>query len=574
MSDPGDYNNTRRGADDVGDDQPQRSATFKRSRWPGLIWAAPLAALLIVLWLGLKAYLSSGPEVHVIFPITGGLKAGNTDVKYKGATVGTVSAVKIEKSLQKMDVSLTFHSVMADHLGKGTRFWIAGNTVSFSDLSSLKSIISGPFIGIDPRPGKTVHHFTGLGKPPVLKTEPSGETLTLVTSKLGNISEGSPIYYRDLKVGEVQGTKLVPSGDQFRIYAFIDQKSEHLIDAETHFWDAGAVHVSTGGSGPSLQIQSIPALVMGAIAFSTPKSDVPVPPLTKGAMYKLYKSEDAAKNAPTAHAVPYTVVLQGGPHGLSSGANVEMDGARVGEVTGVHMVYDPAQTSLETHVLLALEPRELPLASGQKWNMANPRPQMNDIMNALIGHGLRAQMGSSVPVVGGKIIQLSMVNGSGPAKLGPGNPPVIPSTSGGGSGQIMSQVSDILAKINALPLPQIASNIQDVTKRVAEVSNSPQAKQTLVHLDQTMTHLDDISKTTNNQLPHILADIRQTTMEAQAALKSAQGLLNSQSAASANPESGTLPHALYELSRAARSLRELTDYLNEHPNSLLFGKGR
>ena len=572
MSDTDHRDDNRRDADNAGDQQ--RSATFKRSRWPGLIWAAPLAALLIVLWLGLKAYLSSGPEVHVVFPITGGLKAGNTDVKYKGATVGTVTAVKISKSLQTMDVSLSFHSVMANHLGKATRFWVAGNSVSFSDLSSLKSIISGPYIGIDPQPGKTHHHFVGLGQPPVLKTEPEGETLTLTTSTLGNISEGSPVYYRDLKVGEVRGTKLMPSGKQFQIYAFIDQEDEHLIDAETHFWSAGAVHISTGGSGPSLQIQSIPALVMGAIAFSTPQSAAPVPKLSKGGVYKLYDGETAAKNAPTVHAVPYAVVLQGGPHGLSSGANVEMDGAHVGEVTGVHMVYDPAQTSLETHVLLALEPRDLPLASGRKWNMANPRPQMNDILNALIGHGLRAQMGSAIPVVGGKIIQLSMVNGSGSAALEPGSPPVIPSTSGGGSGQIMSQVSDILAKINAMPLPEIASNIQDVTKRIAAVSNSPQAKQTLEHLDQSMTHIDKITRTTSDQLPSILYDVRRSTVEAQAALQSAQGLLNSQSAVSANPESGTLPHALYELTRAARSLRELTDYLNEHPNSLLFGKGR
>lgn len=553
---------------------PQRSASFKRTRWPGLIWAAPLAAVLIVLWLGLQAYLSSGPEVHVVFPLAGGLKAGHTKVKYKGVTVGTVSAMKIDKSLRTMKVALTFHAVMAKHLGKGTRFWIAGHTVSLGDLSSLKALISGPFIGMDPQGGKTKHHFVGLSRPPVLKTEPHGETLTLVADKLTNVSRGSPIYYRNFKIGEVRGLKMAPDGRRFDIYAFIPKRYEHLVNAKTHFWNAGAAHLSTGGNGPSVQIQSVPALFMGAVAFETPKTAYPVPAVSKNGVYKLYKNEDAARNAPSAHAVPYAVVLQGGPHGLSKGAKVELEGAPAGVVTHVRMAYDPGLGSFRTRVLLVLEPTKINLAKGTNWNMKNPAPQMNAMINRLVEHGLRAQMGSSTPVIGGKLIQLSEVKGQKPATLIPGNPPRIPSMpGGGGANQIMAQVSDILAKINAMPLPQIASNIHDVTARIAMVSKSARTKRTLERLDRTMMHIDAITHTTSAQLPGILFEIRKSAADAQAALNSAQGLLASQSASS-NPEAGSLPRAIYELTRAARSLRELTDYLGSHPNSIVFGKGR
>ncbi len=561
-------------------EQPVRSASFKRSRWPGLIWAAPLAAVLIVLWLGFKAYQSSGPEVQVVFPLAGGLKAGSTKVKFKGVEVGTVSSVKINKSLQTMKVKITFVSVMANHLGKATRFWIAGNSVSLTDLASLKSIISGPFIGIDPVDGKTRHHFVGYGEPPVLKTESHGETLTLTTDKLTNVSRGSPVYYRNYHIGEVRGLKMTPSGNQFDIYAFIPQQYEHLVNAETHFWDAGGAHISTGGSGPSLQLQSIPALVSGAIAFETPKLDHPVPPLRKNGVYKLYDSEDAARNAPSAHAVPYAVMLSGGPHGLSEGAAVQLEGSQAGVVTHVRMEYDPVQGNFRTRVLLALEPTKINLAPGMNWDMKNPAPQMNALLNSLIGHGLRAQMGSSTPVIGGKIIQLSVIKGQPQAALEPGNPqlgnpPQIPSMQGGSNvNQIMAQVSDILAKINAMPLTEIAGNIHDVTSRIAMVSQSPQAKSTLEHLDQTMTHVDAITQTTSAQLPGILYQVRKSASDAQAALKSAQGLLASQGAANTSPSSGSLPQAIYELTRAARSLRELTDYLSGHPNSIVFGKGR
>lgn len=549
-------------------------AVFKPSRWPGLIWAVPVAAVIIVAWLGLQAYLSSGPTVHVVFPLAGGLKADKTKVKYKGVSVGTVSSVKVAKSLDHMTVGITFKSEMAKHLAKGTRFWIAGNTVSFSNLSSLKALISGPFIGIDPRDGKIKHHFIGLGEPPVLKTEPEGETLTLVTHKLTNISGGSPVYYRNFKVGEVRGYRMMPGGQRFNIYAFIDKPYEGLVKTSTRFWDAGGVHVSTGGSsGPGLQIQSVPALIMGAVAFETPK-DIPGQPVHSGMSFKLYSGKSAADSAPETGAVPYRVVLDGTPQGLAPGAAVKLEGATVGSVTGVNMEYDPAQGTLRTRIRLVLEPQKIALAPGNRWNMTNPAPQMNAMLNKLIGKGLRAEMGSSIPVVGGKTIDLSMVKGKESAALEPGNPPEIPSVSGGGSGQIMQQVSSILAKINAMPLPEIASNIHDVTKRIAAVSKSPQAKQTLEHLDQTMTHIDAITRTTNAQLPSILYEVKKSTADAQAALNSARNLMAAQSTASSGPESGSLPQALYELTRTARSLRELTNYLNDHPNSLLFGKGR
>lgn len=554
------------------DDGQARQATFKRSRWPGLIWAVPIAALGIVLWLGLQAFLSGGPTVHVVFPLAGGLKVGNTKVEYKGLEVGTVSAVKVAKSLDHMTVELTFKSEMAKHLGKGTRFWIAGNSVSFTDLSSLKSLISGPYIGMDPHDGKIKHHFTGLGQPPVLKTEPDGETLTLTTDKLGNISRGSPVYYRDFKVGEVRGFQMKPDGQQFDIYAFIEKPYEGLIKTSTRFWDAGAVHISTGSGGPGLQIQSVPALILGAVAFETPKN-VPGSAAHTGEQFKLYSGESAAQNAPGPGAVPYLVVLDGSPQGLAQNAAVELEGATIGAVTRVHMEYSPDQGALRTRVWLVLEPQKITLASGKSWNMANPRPQMNAMLNQLIGKGLRAEMGSSIPIIGGKTINLSLVKGEEAATLMPGNPPEIPSVSGGGTGQIMAQVSSILAKINAMPLPQIASNIHDVTQRIAAVSKSPQAKQTLENLDQTMTHIDAITHTTSTQLPSILYDVRRSAVEAQSALKSMQGLMTAQGASN-SPESASLPEALYELSRAARSLRELTNYLNNHPNSLIFGKGR
>ena len=302
-------------------------AVFKPSRWPGLIWAVPVAAIGIVAWLAISAYIHSGPSVTVVFPTAGGLQAGTTKVEYKGFDIGTVSDVKLSKSLDHMAVRLDFAAQMQGHLGPGTTFWIVGNSLSFSDLSAIKTLVAGPYIGIDPKPGKIIRDAKGLGAPPVLKDEPGGETLTLTAKTLGNISPGSPIYFKGYKVGEVRGLDMQPDGKMFDIYAFIERDREDLVRSDSRFWDAGAVHLATGGSGPGLQIQSVPALFMGAIAFETPPTSKGHA-VHEGARFTLYPSEGMAKAAPGPGAVPYRVVFSGGPDGLQPGAQVQLEDRR------------------------------------------------------------------------------------------------------------------------------------------------------------------------------------------------------------------------------------------------------
>ncbi len=539
--------------------QPQQ-ARFKKSRWPGLIWAAPLAAIMIVSWLGFRSFEHGGPTVRVIFPITGGLKAGNTKVEYKGVKVGTVSAVKVGKSLRSIKVTINFTAVMTHHLGKATQFWIAGRKVSLSNLSSIKSVIAGPFIGIDPASGPITHHFTGLSRSPVLTRGEPGAALTLYTAKIGNISRGSPVYYKNYRVGRVMRRTMLPGGHMFHIKVFIDRAYIGLIDSRSAFWNAGAVHVQTGGSGPSVQIQSVPALFSGAIAFETPASKRGAKPFHHNEAFKLYGSEQSARTAPSANAVRYSIIFPGGPHGLAKGAPVKLEGAPAGVVTRVQMKYYQRLGDLQTRIVIALEPADIPLADAH-WNAADPRPQLNAILRQLIAHGLRAQLGSSTPVVGGKLISLTLMKHQPPATLGAGNPPLIPSTPTGQSiSQIMAQVSSILVKVNG------------VTSRISRLSKSPRTRRTLERLDRTVAHIDAITRTTSAQLPQILVELRKSTKDAQAALRSAHRLLASQGGAVSGPDAGSLPRAIHQLTRAATSLRELTDYLQAHPNAVLFGK--
>lgn len=558
-------------------EEPQSSketssvASFRPSRWPGLIWAVPIAALAIVGTLALRSFMAQGPHVTVSFPTTGGIKAGHTNVEYQGVTVGQVSAVHLSHALRRMTVTLAFHHAMAGHLGRGTRFWISGRTPNVANLSSLKTLITGPHIGVAPEPGPTVSHFVGLGEPPVLKWETQGETFSLTTGNPGNVSRGAPVFFRHYKVGEVRGLRFNPSTRRFKVLVFIKQQDAQLVSKRSRFWNAGAVHLTLGGKGPGLMLESVPALLDGAIAFETHGK---AQAAKDGAVFPLYPNKAAADSAPGPDAVPFRIVLSGGPHGLASGAAVSLEGTPAGVVTAVHALYDPDAGAMRTRVRIALDPRQIGRPAGKAWKLNDPAPQMQAMLTTLIRHGLRARLTSATPVIGGKEIALDLVPHAAPASLGSGSPPTIPAAGAAGTGAIMARLADILSKINALPLPAIARNIHAATQNLAALSTSPTTRKTLQRLHATIAHLDAITRATDKRWPDVMAEIHASTAQADKALSATRALVARESADASAPESTTLPHTLYELTRAAESLRELSDYLAGHPNALIFGKGR
>lgn len=531
-------------------------AKFRRTRWPGMIWAVPIAAAFIVGWLGLSAYMRRGPQVTVTFPISGGLDEG-TDVDYRGLTVGHVMDVRVGRSLSQMQVDIRFESTMKGHLGEGTLFWIAGKQVSITDLSSLKSVIAGPYIEILPHDGSTVGQVVGLESSPIVDPELAGINITISALHKGNLQPGAGIFYGGFQVGTVEDVEMIPNGSSFTIKAFIEQPYAHLLSSNSRFWDAGGVQLQTSSGVARVSFLSLGALVSGALGVSTP---VGGESLTAGDKFVLYSNEVDAQNAPSAYAVSYRTVISGGPNGLVAGAPVTLEGEVVGDVSAVSMAFNPLSGSLETTVGLKLDPERLPLADGAKWNTTDPRPQMDAMLSGLVTRGLRAQLVQSVPVIGQEELALVMAPNAKRERLEGGDIPLIPAVQGDSTAQLMAQVSDVL------------TNLQVASTQMADLSKSPQTRQTLEHLAQTAANVAAITKTTRQQMPALLSNMQNATAQADQALQAAQALLSVNGADAANPQAQTIPRALYELTRAATALRELTNELQAHPNALIFGR--
>jgi paraquat-inducible protein B len=550
---------------------PPPQAIEHHSRWPGWIWAVPLAAAAIVGYLAFQQFATRGPEVTVTFPTGGGIKAGTTKVQFEGIEVGEVESVKFEKDMRHVAAVLRLHADLEGHLGEGTRFWIAGKP-TISDVSSLKSVIAGPHIGIQPKPGNRQDHYVGLAEEPPDRNDTHVTHFVLRSDTLGTISRGSPVYYRDLNVGAVASSQLESDDRHFRIDVFIDAPFDRLVHTDTRFWDAGAVQVTLAGSGPRLQFQSLPALFEGAVDFETPAGPVAGPQAPRDSMFVLHKSRGAAEHAPDRRAVTYRAVFHAAEAGaLDAGAPVELDAKRIGSVTESKLQYDPGSGALYDLVTLAIEPSAIELA-GAKW-ADDARPQMDALLQQLIAEGWRARLGSTIPLVGGKAAELSFVPNAQPASLGGGAVPEIPTGPASSLGGIMEALNAVAAKLDAMPLDQIGADVHDVTQRLASLSSSPKTTDSLQHLDEALANLTQVTRDARTQVGPLLTRLRQVAGEAQSTVTDLQGVVRQNNLAATAPGTAGLGGTLYELSRAARSLRELADYLDRHPEALIRGKG-
>ena len=546
-------------------DKSPKQAEEHHGWWPGWIWSLPIAALVLVLWLGVRSWTQSGPQVQVVFPEIADLKAGDTKVKFEGMEVGQVEESKLEPDLRHLRVTLRLRPDMSGHLGKGTQFWIIGKNPGLAHLSDLKTIITGVSIGISPRPGPKQDKYQGLANAPVLGFGASGTKFQLHAARLGSVQKGTPLYYLGEQVGQVESYSMT-GGRGFEIAVYVDTPFDRLVHDGSRFWRAGPLHLSTGGNGPTVQFQSVPALFTGAIAFETPLENTPA--AAAGHDFTLYGSEGEAKNAPDSRSLAYRMVFHNVTGVPDKGATVKLIGKSIGSVTATALQYDPKDGRLVVLATVMLDPRGIALPDGASWT--NPREQMNDMLRHLIDNGMRAELSASPPVIGAQQVVLTMTGGQ-KASLGDGDVPEIPTMPGGGGvSGIMASVSDVATKLNQLPLTQIADNLRDVSGKLAQLANSPEAASTLRQVDRSTANLQRISAEMRKQLPATLTELRRTVTEARQSLASARNLISAQGTTA--PGTAGLPETLYEIDRTARSLRGLADMLVQHPSALVTGR--
>ena len=184
------------------------------------------------------------------------------------------------------------------------------------------------------------------------------------------------------------------------------------------------------------------------------------------------------------------------------------------------------------------------------------------MLDALVAHGFRAEVKSGNLLTGQLYVALDLVPKAPQAKIDwSARPPRFP-TVNGSMGELQKKLTHIVEKIEKMPLEEMAG---DARKSLRSLDGTLQsAEKLLKNMDETVV---PEARAVLGETRHSLQEVRKTLAETRQTLSGANQALSGD-----GPFQLDLRDTMREVSRAAQSLRQLGDYLEQHPESLIRGK--
>jgi len=294
--------------------------------------------------------------------------------------------------------------------------------------------------------------------------------------------------------------------------------------------------------------------------------------------------------------------FEGSVKGLNVGSSVVFRGVKIGEVSQITVNFDSVTLSVNIPVIYEVYPdsfREI----GPQVKVEN-----KEFHRALIAKGLKAQLQMQSLVTGQLMINVDFLPqrpakmfGVHKAELGKQfgdlwEIPTVPTP--------LQELENILSGIN---IKEIAEDVRRAMDGIAKLATSPDLHASIGELRQTMTDIQKLVRNIDSKveplatgidqtLVEVRAGIDQTLVEVRAGIGDARKLMRSnikEAADSATTaldqanvtlksiediaEEGTqlrydISAALKEIAAAARSVRVLADFIEQHPDAILRGR--
>jgi paraquat-inducible protein B len=531
------------------DEIPQAVARKPGRRSFQLVWVIPIVALIAGAWIMLKAVWDQGPQITIQFNSAEGIEAGKTKIRHKAVEIGTVRSVKLSDDNKAAIVTAEMDRQAAKtFLRDDTRFWVVRARVAGGQISGLTTLLAGSYIGADP--GKSENErrsFTGLETPPVITSDVPGRQFVLKAENLGSLDINSPVYFRGVGAGRVVSTELSPDGKIVQVRVFVQSPYDRFVNTETRFWNESGVDFSLDATGIKVNTESLVTLLLGGIAFETPP-DAQGETAAAESQFALFSSRTAAFKPHETVVMPVVMKFTQSVRGLAVGAPLDFRGITAGEVRRIDLEFDPVNVRFLQVVEANLFPERLRSRYRDNAKRAQPEPAPPQRLQRFVEHGFRAKLASANLLTGQQYVQLDFFPKAAKASMDATKVPAEIPTIAGGFGELQESIQNIASKLEKVPFDKLAEDLR-----------------TALHsLDATLKKADTLVGQLSTE---VAPELKATLEQARKTLGSAQTALGSDS-----PLQGDLRETLLEVTKAAESVKALTDYLERHPESLLRGK--
>lgn len=263
--------------------------------------------------------------------------------------------------------------------------------------------------------------------------------------------------------------------------------------------------------------------------------------------------------------------FEGSVNGLAVGSNVKFKGVPIGTVSEISLrLADPSEDrGPAIPVVIRIDERRIAGAGNRPIDLDNPA-----VLQEMIARGLRASLEPESLVTGLLFVNLDFYPDANPVVVDQDGPllaiPTLPST----LEAVQEVIGRVVRELDQVDFQAVFTSVEETIESIHDVLTSPEIPDTVESLADTMDTLRELSMTLNEKIGPFTDSVEGTAQQADRTLveltevlKSVRILIQPES-----PLAYQLGQTLKEVSSASDAVRELANFLEEHPSALLYGR--
>ncbi|MGL6028119.1 MAG: intermembrane transport protein PqiB [Vibrio sp.] len=525
-------------------DQRQTHADITSQKQLSAIWIIPILALAMGMWMLFQYVNSTGPKVTLILPTADGLEVGKTQIKALNVNVGVISEIKLSKRYDHIIATAQMTKDAQRMLREDSLFWVVKPRIGRDGVSGLDTLLSGAYIQLQPGQSTAEQdQFTVMDLPPIAPPDAKGLRLVLTHKEAGKLNVGDPVMYEGFTVGRVETTQFDVTSKSAQYQLFIFAPYDKLVSSGSFFWLNSGVNLQLNAEGLQFSLGSIESLLKGGVTFGLLQEDDLGQPVTEQmSEFRLFDDLKQIHEGMYDDYIEFVMMFDESVRGLKASAPVEYRGLRIGTVSKVPLRTRQSDLDINSKRIPVLVRIEL----GRVYDNFNKvdLPTLKSHMQQEFIKGLKASLKTGNLVTGALYIDTDYFPEEPLEKSKEFDGyPLFP-TKPGGFAEVQKQVTDLLRKLNGLPMDKTLESLNSTLKTSEKLLASAERL---------------INQSTTQNLP---ADIR-------ASLKQLETTL-----AGFGPQSTVyreLETTLDQLNQVMAEFKPVIRTINEKPNALIFG---
>ena len=539
----------------------QESSKFK---FITSIWIVPIIAIVIALWLVFQYFSELGPKIEIKFEKSEGLKAGQSQIKFRDVPIGKVEKVMLDDDGEGVKVIARIHKEAAIYLNDNAKFWIVKPEVGIGGVSGLDTILSGTYIKMMSQKKKMKkREFLGLEQPFRLLDEGDYYHLNALSSH--DLKKGTPVFFKSMKAGYVAYVTIALDGQSVDVIIFIDKSYIPYIHTDSKFWVQSSLSIDYLNGQLDFNVAPLSNIVSGGIEFSSSGEDTEKK-VPYDYIFRLYRDSAVAaekKIGKGGEAIrDYHMLFNESTAKLKKDASVKYDSFDVGRVKDIAYTYDNKSHQLSSEVVVSID-------TSIFFDVNDTNYTGEENLESAVKEGLRASLQEHDPITGYLYVDLEFVEANQTEVIiHKEHYAVFPAVSTSGEG-IMSGLSGLIDSIRELPLDSLIISINEAVESFSGLMNSNEQaiSKLLSGLGKT---LDGVNKMVGSkEFAKMPKELNKTMRELQKTLRSLDSVMKSDSDESLL--ASQLSETLKEVKKASIDTQKLFKKLDRKPNSLIFG---